>query len=169
MILALGGAVSRWGDPQTVAGFSRSQPNARLLEFVDTHRGPTGRPKVLDLGCGAGRNAVPLAARGCTVLGTDIEWSMLEAAARRGRDHGVDSHAQWVLAPMDRLPVPDCTFDVIVAHGIWNLAASGAEFRRALGEAGRAGRWRKSAIWLVNGNPSSHQVAKAIALPQVWL
>lgn len=132
--------MSRWGSPQTVAEFSRSQPNTRLLEFVDAHMGPTGRPRVLDLGCGAGRNAVPIAARGCPVLGTDIEWSMLEAAARCAQAQGVASHAQWALAPMDRLPVPDRAFDVIVAHGIWNLAASGAEFRRALREAARAGR-----------------------------
>jgi hypothetical protein len=31
-------------------------------------------------------------------------------------------------------------FDAIVAHGIWNLAKSGIEFRRAAAEATRAGR-----------------------------
>jgi SAM-dependent methyltransferase len=41
---------------------------------------------------------------------------------------------------MDRLPVPDRSFDVVVAHGIWNLARSAAEFRRAVAEAARAGR-----------------------------
>jgi ubiquinone/menaquinone biosynthesis C-methylase UbiE len=96
------------------------------------------RTAVLDLGCGAGRNAVPIAALGCNVLGTDIEWPMLEAAARRARADGVASRTQWVLAPMDRLPAPDGAFDVIVAHGIWNLARSGAEFRRGVAEAARA-------------------------------
>jgi hypothetical protein len=41
---------------------------------------------------------------------------------------------------MDRLPVPDRSFDLIVAHGIWNLAGSSVEFRRAVAEAARAGR-----------------------------
>jgi hypothetical protein len=36
--------------------------------------------------------------------------------------------------------VADRAFDVIVAHGIWNLARSSAEFRRAVAEAARAGR-----------------------------
>jgi ubiquinone/menaquinone biosynthesis C-methylase UbiE len=83
---------------------------------------------------------VPIAVLGCPVLGIDTEWSMLEAAAQRARDRGVTSHAHWALAPMDRLPVADQTFDVIAAHGIWNLAASGAEFRRALRDAARAAR-----------------------------
>ena len=132
--------MSRWGDTQTVAGFSRSEPNATLMRFVESEMGRTPRTAVLDVGCGAGRNAVPTAALGCNVLGTDIEWPMLEAAARRAQAHGVAARTQWALAPMDRLPAPDRRFDVIVAHGIWNLARSGAEFRRAVAEAGRAGR-----------------------------
>jgi SAM-dependent methyltransferase len=123
-----------------VAGFSRSEPNARLLRFVETEMGRESRTAVLDLGCGAGRNAVPIAALGCHVLGTDIEWPMLEAAARRAQAHGVASRMLWALAPMDRLPAPTRAFDVIVAHGIWNLARSSAEFRRGVAEAGRAGR-----------------------------
>jgi SAM-dependent methyltransferase len=132
--------VSRWGDAQTVAGFSRSPPNQALLRFVEGERKRTPRPTVLDLGCGAGRNGVPIAALGCLVLGTDLEWPMLEAASRRARAEGLAERTQWVLAPMDRLPVASRSVDVIVAHGIWNLAGSSAEFRRAVAEAVRAGR-----------------------------
>ena len=42
-----------------------------------------------------------------------------------------------VLAPMDRLPVQTGCVDAVVAHGIWNLARSGAEFRCAIREAAR--------------------------------
>ena len=35
------------------------------------------------------------------------------------------------------LPEPPRSIDLIVAHGIWNLARSGAEFRAALREAAR--------------------------------
>ncbi len=41
---------------------------------------------------------------------------------------------------MDRLPVGDGSVDFIVAHGIWNLARSSAEFRRAVAEAARVAR-----------------------------
>jgi ubiquinone/menaquinone biosynthesis C-methylase UbiE len=38
---------------------------------------------------------------------------------------------------MDSLPLRDRSADLIVAHGIWNLARSTAEFRAALNEAAR--------------------------------
>ena len=47
---------------------------------------------------------------------------------------------QLALAPMHALPVPDRSVDLVIAHGIWNLARSGAEFRRAVAEAARAAR-----------------------------
>jgi hypothetical protein len=41
---------------------------------------------------------------------------------------------------MHALPVPDAACDLIVAHGIWNLARSSSEFRAAVREAARAAR-----------------------------
>ena len=74
------------------------------------------RARVLDVGCGAGRNAVPMARAGCRVLGTDLSWPMLEAATTRAKAEGVAARTHWALAAMERLPAPDRSFDVIVAH-----------------------------------------------------
>jgi ubiquinone/menaquinone biosynthesis C-methylase UbiE len=41
---------------------------------------------------------------------------------------------------MDRIPLRDRSVDLVVAHGIWNLARSAEEFRRAVGEAARVVR-----------------------------
>ncbi len=41
---------------------------------------------------------------------------------------------------MDGLPVRDRHVDLVIAHGIWNLARSAAEFRRALREAAPVAR-----------------------------
>jgi hypothetical protein len=41
---------------------------------------------------------------------------------------------------MDALPVADSSVDLIVAHGIWNLARSGEQFRGAVREAARVAR-----------------------------
>ncbi len=41
---------------------------------------------------------------------------------------------------MAPLPFAPRTFDLIVAHGIWNLARSGGGFRRAVAEAARVAR-----------------------------
>jgi len=56
------------------------------------------------------------------------------AKARAGNEQ---ARVELVLAPMDELPAPDGAFDLVVAHGIWNLARSTSEFRRAIREAGR--------------------------------
>jgi SAM-dependent methyltransferase len=109
------------------------------MAFADRerHRGGT---HALDVGCGAGRNAVPLAQRGWQVTGLDLTWAMLRAAAERERAPQLDNRLRLVLAPMDQLPVRDGSCDLVIAHGIWNLARSAAEFRRAVREAARVAR-----------------------------
>ena len=41
---------------------------------------------------------------------------------------------------MDALPVRDGSCDLVIAHGIWNLARSAADFRRAVREAARVAK-----------------------------
>lgn len=129
---------STWSRAETVAGFAQSPPNLRLLQFAEVRERVSGPGRVLDIGCGAARNAVPLAARGWRVVGTDLSMPMLLAAKTRAKDEGVGQRVQLAAARMDALPVQDGSFDLVVAHGIWNLARSGDEFRRGVAEAARA-------------------------------
>jgi len=126
-----------WSTPQTVAGFARGAPNLALMDFA-AREYARGARRVLDIGCGAARNAVPLARDGWNVFGTDTSWPMLQAAAGRATHEKVQNRLQLAAAAMDRLPIVNGFADLIVAHGIWNLAPSGAEFRRAVREAARA-------------------------------
>jgi SAM-dependent methyltransferase len=131
-------AGSSWSSAATVAGFARSAPNEVLLRYAHERR--VGGARLLDLGCGAGRNAVPLAREGWQVLGTDLSWPMLCAAAGRTRTEGLERRLQVALAPMDVVPARDQSFELVVAHGIWNLAGSAREFRRAVAEAARVAK-----------------------------
>ncbi len=81
-----------------------------------------------------------MAAEGATVIGTDVAWPMLDAAHRRVKAAGVGPHVALVRAPMDQLPLQNASVDLVVAHGIWNLARSAAELRRAIFEAARVAR-----------------------------
>ncbi len=131
-------ANSNWSAASTVAGFSQSPPNATLMRFLTEERGRRPVRSVLDIGCGAARNAGPLADAGLEVLGTDLSWPMLQAA--RSRPRSTQGRLDLALSPMEILPVRDRSFDLVVAHGIWNLAGSGVQFRRAVREAARASR-----------------------------
>jgi SAM-dependent methyltransferase len=126
-------AGSPWSAAATVDGFVQSPPNRVLLDYASRQRRP-GR-RVLDIGCGAGRNAVPLALAGHRVLGTDLSWPMLQAAAARAT-----ARLTVALAPMDALPVRGRSIDLVIAHGIWNLAKSDDEFRRGMREAARTAK-----------------------------
>ena len=128
---------SAWTSLETVAGFSQSPPNEALLAFAAGERARGGR-RALDIGCGAARNAAPLAEAGWDVLGLDLSSPMLDAA--RVRTSAARLRVQFALAAMDGVPVADSSMDLIVAHGIWNLARSGAEFRRGVWEAARVAR-----------------------------
>ena len=128
-------AGSSWSTPSVVAGFVQAESNATLLRFAAAERRRAPDGLVLDIGCGAGRNAVPLTRQGWRVLGTDLSWPMLSAARDRMRLDA--ARLSLALAPMDALPVRAGACDLVIAHGIWNLSRSMAELRRAIGEAGR--------------------------------
>jgi ubiquinone/menaquinone biosynthesis C-methylase UbiE len=131
---------SPWDRPDTVRGFATSTPNPVLVEFVRRELGRAPGATLLDLGCGAGRNAVPLAALGCRVAGIDVAAPMLDAAAQRPDTTPLAPRLRWLRATADALPFRDATFDLVVAHGVWNLARSGEEFRRAVRDAARVAR-----------------------------
>jgi SAM-dependent methyltransferase len=133
-------AGSPWSSPGTVAGFATSLPNDNLMRFAAGELVRAANGRAIDIGCGAGRNAVPLAEQGWSVLGTDWSAPMIEAAAARVDAGGLGDRLRLALAPMDRLPAGDREFDLVIAHGIWNLAQSSAEFRRGVAEAARVAK-----------------------------
>jgi SAM-dependent methyltransferase len=131
-------AGSAWSTPDTVAGFVASPPNAMLMHVAGEELSRVRRRQIVDIGCGAGRNAVPLAAQGWHVLGLDMSMPMLQAAGERAvHERDVVARLRLALAPMNRLPVAGRSCELVVAHGIWNLARSATEFREAVREAAR--------------------------------
>lgn len=125
-----------WSRPETVAGFAQSPPNDTLVRFAEAELPRAVHGLALDIGCGAARNAAPLAEAGWRVVGLDDSWPMLGAAAVRASGERV----WFAQATMEDLPVASGTMDLVIAHGIWNLAGSSDQFRRAVREAARVAR-----------------------------
>jgi SAM-dependent methyltransferase len=128
-----------WIEAGTVNSFAQASANQTLMRVAGEAIG-IGKRHLLDIGCGAGRNAVPLARQGWSVTGVDLSWPMLTAASERARIEHAGGALRLALASMDHLPVLSRSTDFIVAHGVWNLAASTAQFRRAVREAARAAK-----------------------------
>ena len=126
-----------WSAPGTVEGFATSAPNPVLMSYAARVLAHSAGHIAVDIGCGAGRNAVPLAALGWRVLGIDLSAPMLAAAMRRRAATPEPGAFAAAMAPMEQLPIADHCAHLIVAHGIWNLAPGDAVFRRAIREAAR--------------------------------
>jgi malonyl-CoA O-methyltransferase len=94
---------------------------------------------VLDLGCGTGRHALWLAARGATVTAVDFSEGMLGEARRKPGAAAI----QFLVHDLhDRLPFPPGRFDLVVSglvlEHLGDLGAFFGEARRVLKPEGRA-------------------------------
>lgn len=70
--------------------------------------------RVLDLGCGEGRDSVFFAAQGFEVVGVDVSGAGLRKAERLAREHGVE--VRWLHGDMARLALPG-PFDLVYSCG----------------------------------------------------
>lgn len=80
-----------------------------------------GRSKgpILELGCGTGRVALPVARRGATVVGIDRSASMLARARARVKRGRLGARVKLVRGDIRHLPFPDDFFPLVMApYGI---------------------------------------------------
>jgi ubiquinone/menaquinone biosynthesis C-methylase UbiE len=102
---------------------------------------------VLELGCGTGRVALPVARHGATVIGIDRSASMLARARLRVKRSRLSSRVKLIRGDIRQLPFPDRTFPLIMApYGILQslldeklLSATLRQVRRVLTRDGTFG------------------------------
>jgi tellurite methyltransferase len=102
----------RWNERYRDGAYERrAHPTALLSEWLP--RLPAGR--ALDVACGAGRNALYLAANGYRVDALDVSDVALARARRSAAERGVDVH--WICADLDEprgATLPRVDYDLIV-------------------------------------------------------
>jgi ubiquinone/menaquinone biosynthesis C-methylase UbiE len=100
--------------------------------------------KVLDLGCGNGRNAIALAKMGAIVKGIDVSSVALELLQNRAKKENVE--VETFMGNMNRLPFPDRTFDMVICYNaIFNTSLK--SIKESIKETKRV--LKKNAIFLV--------------------
>lgn len=112
------------GYDRTAAQFAARWGELRLERALDAFAGRLGerrsdQHRVLDLGCGPGRDIDFLTQLGCQVVGLDLSLGMLAQARKRNPD------AHLVCADLRRIPLAPGSFD-----GVW-ACASLLHLRRA--------------------------------------
>ncbi|MFB6303292.1 MAG: class I SAM-dependent methyltransferase [Haloferacaceae archaeon] len=89
---------------------TREHPWPEVEQFV-ADRVPADAARALDLGCGNGRHAGPLAERGARVVGADASRELLRVARERAADRGYAGAFDPVRADAAALPLGDACFD----------------------------------------------------------
>jgi malonyl-CoA O-methyltransferase len=79
----------------------------RVAELLGDVHGLT----IADIGCGTGRHAIPLAARGARVTAVDFSEGMLAEARAKPGAHAVNFIHHDIVEP---LPLPDASFDRVL-------------------------------------------------------
>jgi arsenite methyltransferase len=102
------------------------------LRFADIEPGET----ILDLGCGAGIDAVLAAKRtgpSGRVIALDFLPEMLERTAKAAADAGLEN-IDTLEGEMEAVPLPDDSVDQVISNGVINLSP---RKRRVLAESAR--------------------------------
>lgn len=99
--------------------FFRNSPDENLVSYFE--RNLLNPSKVLELGCGPGRNAIFLAKKGCSVDAVDISSETLKWAEERASENGVEIN--FVHRNIFELPIEEGAYDFIFDSGCFHHIA----------------------------------------------
>ena len=127
----------RWDQLHSLERYCPKYPDDILVRwaFRNFPLEDGGRGRALDLGCGAGRNAIFLAREGFEAYAVDISDKGVEETLRRAEREGLKVKGQR--AAVDEIDFPEAFFDGVVCYGVYCYAPL-EEIRESLKRVVRA-------------------------------
>ncbi len=167
-----------------VSRFAARAPDLRLQALLageDEYRAvrqawaPSSVPRVLDIGCAGGRNAVWLAREGADVWAIDASAAMVAETRRRLSEEISAEEAErraQVGQMHDLQQFAGSSFDLVVALGVLQNAATAKEWHATLAEVARV--LREGGLCLVanfgpDSRPSGSALTPVAGEPNVWV
>lgn len=86
-----------------------------FLEWLDNSIKPG--QTLIDIGCGTGRQLLPIARRGIRAIGLDISEGMLLLARKKLCEEGLESSVNLILGDCEAMPIKSGQFDGCVLNG----------------------------------------------------
>lgn len=113
--------------------------NIDIYVFDQLLRGRiTADMRVLDAGCGSGRNSEYLMRCGAEVFGVDAEQTAIDRVRATAAAAAPDlPAANFGVARLDALPFADDHFDAVICCAVLHFAKDGPEFEKSLAELWR--------------------------------
>jgi SAM-dependent methyltransferase len=99
--------------------FFVNSPDENLVKYFEEKKIKAG--KVLELGCGPGRNAIYLSEIGCTVDAVDISQEALDWGAERAKEKNVDVH--FINKNIFELDIDEGKYDIVYDSGCFHHIA----------------------------------------------
>ena len=94
--------------------------------------------RVLDAGCGYGRNLVHLLREGCEIFALDLDRDGVEHVRRLSASLGTGLPVEnFLIASIEDIPFPDAFVDVVICNSVLHFARDEEHFRTMLAELWR--------------------------------
>lgn len=128
-----------WNNRDVVKEFETHPLSSYWVEFFGSIKNPS-TVKILDLGCGGGRNTGMLVKYGFDVYSCDVNEGMVNSTRKKMLGYGLNEPEVFErvsLQSMTHLNFADNFFDIVLSHGVYHNALDLDKFRVALRESSR--------------------------------
>ncbi|MFJ8530400.1 class I SAM-dependent methyltransferase [Bacillus sp. NPDC094106] len=99
--------------------FFSNKPDENLVNYFEKKLLNSG--KVLELGCGPGRNAIYFAEKGCLVDAVDLSQESIQWATERAKEKNVNIH--FICSNIFDLQIEEGTYDIVYDSGCFHHIA----------------------------------------------